>query len=268
MSASNRINVQIFPDLAGISRKASEIFLNLSEHYISLADRFTIALSGGRTPFRLYSLLGSDYFLNILNWNRIHFFWADERCVPANDHKSNFRLAFETFLSRSPVPEKNIHRIKGEEEPEKAASDYATEIRDFFGGPHLPVFDCVILGMGEDGHIASIFPDSELLADTLRLAAPVHMIKPETDRISLTLPVLNNAAHLLLLVSGKSKARVLKSVFEKRIRKVNPPAGFLKPLHGDITWLIDKEAAQGLSDEWSEFHYNRLRISLQDKLKQ
>jgi len=239
---SNR-KVEVLPDLEALSHRAAAIFVNTSRISIATKKRFAAAISGGSTPRRLYTLLGSETYRDQVDWQRAHFFWADERCVPKEDEASNFRTAFDTLLSRVALPEKNIHRIKGEEAPDKAAMDYEEEIRRFFGESERPGFDLVILGVGEDGHTASLFPGSKLLEETVRSVLPVYLEEPSKNRITLTLPVLNNADQILFLVAGSSKAAVLSEILGNGGGKKGSPAGLVRPVHGTITWLIDQEAA-------------------------
>jgi 6-phosphogluconolactonase len=234
--------VQVLPDLEAISWRAADLFVSLSRKSIHSKKRFAVALSGGSTPKRLYALLGSDLYRDQVDWQSIHFFWADERCVPKEHEESNFKMAFEALLSKVPVPAPNLHRIKGEEGPEKGAKDYEEELRDFFGRAGVPVFDLMILGMGEDGHTASLFPGSPSLFETEGLAVPVPMEKSRADRITLTLPVLNNALQILFLVAGPSKADVLGEIFAENKRE-QYPAGRIHPVHGNLQWFIDQEAS-------------------------
>jgi 6-phosphogluconolactonase len=173
---------------------------------------------------------------------------VDERCVPKENEESNFRLAYESFLSKISMPASNIHRVKGEEDPEKAAKDYENDLRKFFGMSEIPVFDLMILGMGEDGHTASLFPGSKALEETVRLALPVFRKKPECDRVTLTLPVLNNSVQILFLVSGPSKANLVNEILGKEGKKERYPAGLINPSKGQVLWLVDQEAARNLKE--------------------
>jgi len=233
----------ILPDLEAISHKAAEIFLHLSKQYISAANRFVVALSGGTTPGRLYALLGADIFRNAIDWDRIHFFWVDERAVPREDGESNYKLAYDTFLSKVPVRSSNIHRIKGEEGSDKAASEYERDMRAFFGISGFPAFDLIILGIGEDGHTASLFPGSESLKEKARLAVPVYMQQTKSSRITLTLPVLNNAGQIIFLVAGKSKSCIVRTILAGEEKGKQYPAGMVNSANNNIQWLIDQEAA-------------------------
>jgi 6-phosphogluconolactonase len=194
----------------------------------------------------LYTLLGSQAYRHQVDWRHVHFFWADERCVPKDDEASNFRTAFDTLLSKVALPDKNIHRIKGEEAPDNAARDYEEEVKRFLGESERPRFDLIILGMGEDGHTASLFPGSKSLEETVRLAIPVYLEEPKKNRITLTLPALNNADQILFLVTGASKAPVLSEILGERGKKKGFPAGLIRPANGNVTWLIDHEAAAKL----------------------
>jgi len=235
--------IEVLQDLEALSFRAASIFVSTSRNSIATKKQFAVAISGGSTPRRLYALLGSEAYRHQVDWQHVHFFWADERCVPKDHEASNFRTAFDTFLSKIALPDKNIHRIKGEEAPDKAARDYEEEIRRFFGESERPGFDLVILGVGEDGHTASLFPGSKSLEETVRFAIPVYLGGPQKNRVTLTLPVLNNADQILFLVAGPSKASVLSEILGDGERKEDLPAGLIRPAHGKITWLIDQEAA-------------------------
>ncbi len=234
------MQIRVLSDIEAISHEAVRIFARLSMKYIRDKGRFTAAISGGSTPERFYELLASDKYRTEVDWNKIHFFWVDERCVPKESEESNFKLAFDHLLSKIEIPAQNIHRINYEDTPEKGARDYEDDIRRFFGAQDVPVFDLIILGMGADGHIASLFPSSSSMNEKTKLAVPVY--REKIDRITLTLPVLNSASHILFLISGKSKADVLSNILDNKNRE-QYPAGLINPVHGDLLWLIDEDAA-------------------------
>jgi 6-phosphogluconolactonase len=238
--------IEVLSDLEALSLHAASIFVSASKNSIAAKKRFAVAISGGSTPRRFYALLGSDAYRHRVDWQYVHFFWADERCVPKEDEASNFRTAFDTFLSKIALPEKNIHRIKGEEAPDEAARDYEEEIRGFFGESERPRFDLIILGIGEDGHTASLFPGSKSLEERVRLAIPVYLGEPSKNRITLTLPVLSNADQILFLAAGPSKAGVLSEILRDGEKRKWFPAGLVRPAHGNMMWLIDQEAARKL----------------------
>jgi len=247
IAVRGKAQVRVFEDLEALSRAAADIFLALSRASISATKKFTVALSGGATPRRLYSLLGSAPYHKDVDWKKIHVFWVDERAVPRDHPESNFKLVFDAWLSKIPIPETNLHRIRGEDGPEKAAREYEVDLRNFFGGQRTPVFDLIILGIGEDGHTDSLFPGSSALAETARLTLPVYAERPKTGRVTLTLPVLNNASHILFLVSGRAKADIVAKVLEEGKANGRYPAGLLNPSRGSIEWLVDKDAAEKLS---------------------
>jgi 6-phosphogluconolactonase len=241
------LKIEVLSDLEALSHRAASIFLDASKNSIKTQKRFAVALSGGLTPRRMYTLLGSKSYHDKIEWRHVHLFWADERCVPKENEESNFRLAYESFLSKISVPASNIHRVKGEEDPEKAGKDYENDMRKFFGISGIPVFDLTILGMGEDGHTASLFPDSKALEEKIRLALPVYMKRPKCDRVTLMLPILNNSAQILFLVSGPSKANIVNEILGKEGKKERYPAGLINPSRGNIIWLIDRQAAANLT---------------------
>jgi len=244
--------VQILSDLEAVSRQAAEMFVNISRRCIRSQGKFSVALSGGVTPIRLYALLGAWPYHDQVPWQQVHFFWVDERCVPKEHEESNFRIVFNTLLSKIEVSDENIHRIKGEGEPKAGADEYEMDLKKFFGLSRLPAFDLIILGMGGDGHTASLFPGSKALEETARLAVPVYMKKPKWNRITLTVPVLNNAFQILFLVAGRSKADVLGEIFGEGENRKRFPGGIIRPIHGSTTWLVDQEAAGRLKGKVKE----------------
>jgi 6-phosphogluconolactonase len=244
------VRVRVFQDPEELSRAAAEFFITLAKKNTALHDRFSVVLSGGSTPRRLYSLLGSPLYRDDVDWSRVHVFWADERCVPKGHPESNYRLTHDAFLSSVPLPVENIHRIRGEEEPGKAAQAYEDELRNFFSVPGAAVFDLIILGAGEDGHTASLFPGSAALDERVRLAVPVYLEQPKINRVTLTLPVLNRAAQVLFLASGRAKADVVRDILEGGDTR-HYPAGRIRPVDGDVIWFIDRHAAGKLRDRGS-----------------
>ena len=238
--------LSVVPDSGAVGRAAASIFVEDAGREIALNGRFTVAISGGITPKGFFKLLASEEFRSQVDWGRIHFFWADERCVPPADIDSNYGSAYNTMLSKLPVPPENIHRIKGELEPEAAASAYEAELRAFFGGDTAPRFSLIYLGVGDDGHTASLFPGSDALEEKNRLAVAVYSEPLKSRRVTLTLPVLNNAARVVFLVSGKSKARIVKEVIEGGPGNSPYPAGLVSPGDERLVWLLDREAASML----------------------
>jgi 6-phosphogluconolactonase len=242
MTERHLTKIHVLLDLEAISHEAASLSVALAKKSIGERGRFVTALSGGSTPRKLYDLLASEPYRGQVDWERVHVFWADERCVPPDHMESNFRLAFDRVLSKVPLPKENIHRIRGEVPPEEGAQDYEKNLRQFFG-TGFPVLDLIILGMGEDGHTASLFPGSESIEETERLVVPVYLDKSKWARITLTFPVLNHARQIVFLVSGRAKAAVLSEVLGNEDQREKYPAGLIEPVHGQLTWLIDEEAA-------------------------
>jgi 6-phosphogluconolactonase len=212
----------------------------------AVADRgvFALAVSGGSTPKRLFELLADESgpYFNILPWTHTHIFWVDERHVPPDSKESNYRMTREAMLSHAPIPGSNIHRIISENpSAEDAAVQYETELKEFFNG--LPQFDLTILGLGEDGHTASIFPGSPVLNESNRFVAAPWVEKLNTFRITLTLPVLNNSLSTVFLVSGKGKSEILLEVLQGKFDPARLPSQAIQPANGELKWLVDTEAA-------------------------
>ena len=244
MSNDPHQQVSVFRDIDALSRAAAERFISLSQAAMLSQGRFATALSGGSTPRRLYSLLGASPYRENIDWKRVHLFWVDERCVAPSHEDSNYRLVADAMLRKAVVPEDNIHRIHGEEGPGPAAAMYEEELHRIFASPK-PVFDLVILGTGVDGHTASLFPGSDVLQERTKNVVPVCREKPDVDRVSLTLPVLNCAADVLFLIAGYDKADIVYEVLKSGNRK-QYPAGCVQPGDGILSWFIDKAAASRL----------------------
>jgi 6-phosphogluconolactonase len=236
--------VRIFHDAAELARAAADEISFRIQETLRQSGRFTWALSGGSTPRALYRLLASDEYRERLPWHAIHFFWGDERHVPPDDAKSNFRMAREAMLDAVPVPPENIHRIAGEEpDAERAAKLYEDELRSFFAlAPgEWPRFDLVLLGLGKDGHTASLFPGSDAVRERERLVVAPWVEAQRTFRITLTPPVLSHARRALFLVSGAEKAAALQAVLAGRREPDRYPA---QAVEGNRLWLVDREAAR------------------------
>ncbi|HEX4440672.1 MAG TPA: 6-phosphogluconolactonase [Thermoanaerobaculia bacterium] len=237
----------VVPAAAAVARAAAEQIAARAERAVASTGRFTIALSGGSTPKRLYALLadpGAPYRARI-EWDRIHVFFGDERHVPPDDAQSNFRMARETLLDRVPVPAENVHRVLAERSAEEAADLYEAELRRAFSldPGAAPRFDVILLGMGEDGHTASLFPGTAALSERRRLVAANWVPKFSTWRITMTLPVLNAAAAVLFLVAGPDKARPLAAVFGLSSPPDAYPCQLVRPKSGELLWLVDRAAA-------------------------
>ena len=205
---------------------------------------FSVALSGGTTPELLFSVLG-DHYPNSVPWEYVHFFLVYERCVPPGNPESNYGMTSRKFLEKIDIPSSNIHRIRGEEYPEKEVSRYSEEISEYTGRRDgLPLFDLVILGLGVDGHTASIFPGNIELFNSDKICEVV--VHPETlqKRITITGRVLNNAKSVTFLVTGEKKAGIVDKIINKRSSLNSCPGSFIVPVHGVLSWLIDEDAGR------------------------
>ena len=229
-------------DLVELSRKTAERFIQLARELVEGCGRMTVAFSGGSTPKHLYSLLASPDYKNRIPWNNVEVFWGDERCVPPDHSESNFRMAQEALLSKIKIPPENIHRMRGEQEPQVAAAEYEKGLQKIFGlnSGALPRFDLILLGIGEDGHTASLFPDGEALNETKHLVLAPFVGQLNSYRLTLSLPVLNNAANVWFLVAGSSKAGAVKQAFSS---SSDLPAAKVQPVNGKLTWFITRDAA-------------------------
>lgn len=228
---------------------AAEEVVRAAEEAVAARGRFTIALSGGSTPRSLFNLLATNA-RTTLPWDRMFFFWGDERHVPPTDPESNYRMADEAMLSKIPVAAGNVFRIATENPDAAAAADaYEQTLRKFFqlGPGEFPRFDLILLGMGPDGHTASLFPGTAALQDKSRLVVANWVEKLKTSRITLTLPVLNAARCVAFLVSGTDKADALKAVLEGDAPGEQYPSKLVKPSDGKLIWLVDRAAASGLA---------------------
>jgi 6-phosphogluconolactonase len=240
-------NVRILPDAEAVAHTAARIFSSAAAVAISQRGRFSAVLSGGKTPQQLYRML-ADAYREHIRWDLTHLFWSDERCVPADHEQSNFRLAREELISRISIPAGNIHRVKGELAPEEAAKKYEHDLRTHFGPEGIPAFDLILLGLGSDGHAASLFPGAETLSETERLAVPAFSASAGNWRVTLTLPVLNSSPLVVFLVTGKTKAEIVTEILAKGKRDPYP-AGAISPQHGRIVWLLDSDAASGMQQK-------------------
>lgn len=209
-----------------------------------------IAISGGSAPKRMFELLADPVhpFRTRIDWNRLLIFFVDERCVPPDSQDSNFRLVKETLFSKVPLPEENVVRIEGELEPEVAAARYESSIRNRFRleGAQLPRFDLIVLGMGTNGHTASLFPDSDALHEMMRLAVPNHVEDKNPWRVTLTWPVINHADKIFFLIQDGSKAEVLREVLLGPYQPETLPSQLIRPESGELSFLLDRAAAAKL----------------------
>lgn len=231
--------LRLFETSDTLFQAAATEFVSLAATAVQSRGRFCVALAGGSTPQRLYALL-ADKFKESIHWQQVFFFFGDERDVPPDHADSNYRMAFEAMLSKVPAPAENVFRIRAELGAQTAALEYEQNLQRFFG-TEFPRFDLVLLGVGPDGHTASLFPGSPALTETRRLVVANWVEKFKTFRITVTFPVLKAARCILFLASGADKARILREVFENQ--NGNLPSQNVCPENGKLLWLVDRQAA-------------------------
>lgn len=249
------MRIIVCEDGAALARWAARRFVEAAAQAVERRGRFTVALAGGQTPRSLYALLATPRWSAEVQWNKVHLFWGDERHVAPDDAESNYRMAQETLISQVPLPAENVHRVAAEEKnAERAAQRYEQELREFFNpeAGAWPRFDLILLGLGPDGHTASLFPGTDVLHETTRWAAAPWVPKFSAHRITLTTPLLNNAAEILFLVSGQEKAAKLREVLEDAPRPALP-AQLIQPVNGTLLWVLDQAAAGELPRDAVQF---------------
>jgi 6-phosphogluconolactonase len=246
--------VRVYHDAGELALKAARHFARLADQYVVGSGRFTVALSGGATPRAMLARLAEAPFLDTVPWEAIYFFWGDERCVPPDHADSNYRMAWETLLSKVPVPSENIFRIPAEHsDPERAADEYAATLINFFtkhappsGTAPLagvPRFDLIFLGMGPDGHTASLFPGTPALHVTDKIVVANYVEKFKAHRITLTAPTINNARNVTFVVAGADKAEALHEVLEGAYQPELYPSQLIRPHQGSLLWMVEEAAA-------------------------
>jgi 6-phosphogluconolactonase len=241
--------LRVYADREQLSTAAAELFVNIAAEATRARRHFRVALSGGSTPRRVYELLATESFSRRVDWNSVDIFWGDERYVPKDDRDSNYRMAHEAMLSHVPVTSENIHRVPTEiDPPQLAAEAYESEIRQSFGErSSLPQFDLIYLGLGTNGHTASLFPHSQALKETSRLVLADFVAAVNSWRISMSAPLLNCGRTVAFLISGQDKANVLRDVLLGPRDPERLPAQLIAP-EGELLWLTDNAAAALVSD--------------------
>jgi 6-phosphogluconolactonase len=241
--------LEIADSLSALQQRAADEIVERLTGEIHSHGIASVALAGGTTPRGVYELLGSPEYRDRIEWNRVHLFWGDERCVGPTMPESNFRMTNESLIRNIAIPPQNIHRIRGEMKPQDAARESEMEIRRFFGlrAGEFPKFSLVLLGLGEDGHTASLFPGTTVLEERVRIVVDVYVQKFAATRISLTIPAINNAASVVFIVSGKTKASILGEVLKDG--QLHYPAQHIVPSSGQLLWLVDKDAASHVPTE-------------------
>jgi 6-phosphogluconolactonase len=238
-----RKNLVVAKDPVKVASFVAEEVTKLSQDFVKMNGLFSLALSGGSTPKRLYELLGKDPYSLMIPWEFVHLFWVDERCVLPDSTESNYQIINKTLLKQLKIPSDNIHRIRVELGCKQAVNLYQRELKSFFHNKK-PMFDLMILGVGKDGHTASIFPDSDFSKQTGRLVSFTEGNNEDRPgmRVTLSLDAINSSKNIIFLVTGSEKAEIIKKIFHDRNQELT--ASYVNPEQGSVKWIIDQEAAE------------------------
>ncbi|MHB8181833.1 MAG: 6-phosphogluconolactonase [Acidithiobacillus ferrivorans] len=235
-------DITIYPDSEHFVDGSADFIAGLAARAVAERGRFAIALSGGSTPRPIYARLATGAYAERIDWPRVHIFFGDERCVPPDDSRSNYRMAREALLDHVPLPPGNIHRIRGEDDPAQAALAYAQEVQRLFRSASAPAFDLICLGMGENGHTASLFPGTAALREQVRWVVPQYVEVMTTWRVTFTTVLINAARHIAFFAAGTGKADVLWRVHEGPYQPDVLPSQLIQPDNGQLHWLVDAAA--------------------------
>lgn len=236
-------NVFVFDTPEQLALAAAERFVECAYPFHDGLNRFSVALAGGNTPKRVYELLATERFKSRVEWSQVYLFFGDERAVAASHPDSNYAMVYEALISKVPIPAKNVHRIIGEGDANDNARLYENQLRTFFAGAAWPRFDLVLLGMGADGHTASLFPHSAALNEKSRWVVATTFERSGQGRITLTVPVFNHAPQVMFLIMGAEKAKALAEVLNPQPGPDLLPAQTIHPVDGKLEWLVDSAAA-------------------------
>jgi len=247
-SMTTRGTIQTYGSDAEANRGSAESFAEQAEAAVERSGRFTVAIAGGEEPQPMYALLAEEPLRSRIPWDRVHLFFGDERMVPPGHARSNYGMAHESFISQVPIPEENVHRMRGELDPEEARERYEKELRELFG-QGMPRFDLIHLGVGTDGHTASLFPfDDDVLGETERPVRVAFFEEEGEYRLTFTLPLLNAARRVEFLALPGEKAGVVRKVTRGALDPMRLPAQFVRPTDGELIWILGPEAAKGNDD--------------------
>jgi 6-phosphogluconolactonase len=247
---AGRRTIEVLTDAAAVAERGARLFVRAARDAVKARGAFTVALSGGSTPRHLYEMLAREPLRSRVPWEQVHVYWGDERCVPPDSDESNYRMAAEAFVAHVPLLPENVHRMRGEGDPSQAAVDYELMLRELARRSGAtpsgaPVFDLVLLGVGTNGHTASLFPHSAALRDPERLVMAVHV--PGVGwRLTLSAQVINGARRVVFVATGEEKAAVLARILQGPTRGDELPAQLIAPRPGRLTWLLDEAAASRL----------------------
>ena len=245
MTRTTKNKLRVFGSVGLLNRSAAELLVQIADASVKARGRFLLCLSGGNTPKSLYALLSGDPYLESVPWKNTFVFWGDERCVPADDERNNAHEASEVLLKKTNLPPSHIFPIPSDLPPADAANKYEQTLRDFFG-QNPPYFDLILLGLGENGHTASLFPGTAVLREKSRWVQEVFVKEQQMNRITMTAPLINQAHHILFLVSGAEKSGILATVLTAPLQPDKFPAQLINPGHGILSWYADSHAASGL----------------------
>lgn len=234
--------IKTYPSADQLARAAALQFIECAQEAIAEQGYFSVALAGGSTPRAMYEYLASVELVPRVEWEKVHVFWGDERCVAPNHEDSNYHMAFDIMLRHSPIPVKQIYRMEGELDPKEAAQAYENRMHHFFG-QKTPRLDLILLGLGTDAHTASLFPGTKALQEKRRWVMANYVRKLSSWRITMTAILINKAANVTFLVSGESKAEILRRVLAGRYDPEEIPAQMIRPENGQLRWLMDADAA-------------------------
>ncbi len=236
-------NLTIYPDSESFINGAADFIAGLAAQAVAERGRFAIALSGGGTPRPIYARLTTAGYGDRIDWSKVHIFFGDERCVPPDDSRSNYRMAREALLDHVALPAENMHRIRGEEEPALEALRYEQEIARLYRSAGFPAFDLILLGMGDNGHTASLFPGTAALREHTRWVVAQYVEVMSTWRVTFTAPLINAARHVAFLAKGAGKAQMLWNVLEGPYQPDVLPSQLIQPVSGELHWFVDAAAA-------------------------
>lgn len=236
------MELHIEKDTKALSASLAEWINNYIQQVLTKQDRFTFVLSGGSTPKALYALLAESPYKESIPWEKLHFFWGDERAVPFEDSRNNAKMCYDELLDKVPVKAENIHIMRTDITPEESATEYEKIVNAYFEGSET-TFDFVLLGMGDDGHTLSLFPGTEVIHEQHALATSFFLQAQDMYRITLTAPVVNNAACVAFLAAGAGKAEVLKQVLKGERNVDLYPSQIIQPAKGQLHWFVDEAAA-------------------------
>ncbi len=247
MNTEIKNTIEIFETADALSHAAAERIVFLADKYINARGKFSLVISGGSTPQKLFKLLGSEQYKNKFDWKNIFIFWGDERFLPLTDSQNNAHQAKILWLDKVPIPKENIFTIPTQLSPMETAKKYEGSIKHFFG-PEPAYFDLILLGLGENGHVASLFPKTEVLNEKRAGIRALYIKEVNMYRVTFTTALINQAHHILFLVSGKSKAEIVKKVLIVSEENGKYPAQMIQPLNGELQWYLDKDAASEIAN--------------------